>query len=134
MQCSRSGGDFPPDHSSLNLPEISGGAVVMNLTLSREILRALIAEVFREVLPQLDWPRERLALSEAEAAQAIGVGRHVLRDLRLRGLIEVPRIGKRVIYTRAKLLQAIDAIQPVAEKLPDHAHPTGISSSKGRRS
>ncbi len=52
---------------------------------------------------------DRLGFTESEAAQLIGVKPHVLRDLRLRGEIAVPQIGKRYIYSRellAKLLTA----------------------------
>jgi len=58
----------------------------------------------------VDWPNGRLALDEAEAARACGVGRHVLRDLRLAGKIKARKLGKKVIYTRTDLLIALGIV------------------------
>jgi hypothetical protein len=82
----------------------------MQLQFDPEELRRLIQEVVGEVLSTIDWPAGRLALTEAEAAQACGVGRHVLRDLRLAGILRGRRLGKRVIYTRDDLLAALNVI------------------------
>ena len=47
----------------------------------------------------------RLAFNEAEAAAAIGVARHVLRDARLRGEIKGSKPGKGIVYRRDELLR-----------------------------
>lgn len=74
-------------------------------------LRPMLETVVREILGLLDWPVGRLALTEPEAAQAIGVPRHVLRDARLAGELRGRRVGKRVIYTRQDLLEYLDRQQ-----------------------
>ena len=87
------------------------GPEVMAFSLSRELLREIIAEVIA-AMPHLDWPEGRLALTEAEAAAACGVSRHVLRDLRLAGHIRARKLGRRVLYTRGDLLAALDTSAP----------------------
>ena len=89
-------------------PQPLSGPAVVSVALSRDLIRELIAEVLTEVLPVLDWPVGRIALTEEEAAKAVGVSRHVLRDLRLGGSINAARLGKRVVYTRDCLLEAIN--------------------------
>ncbi|MBA3483360.1 MAG: helix-turn-helix domain-containing protein [Pirellulales bacterium] len=84
----------------------------MSMSLSRDLLRDLITEVLSEVLLVLNWPAGRLALTEAEAATACGVCRHVLRDLRLSGHIQARKLGRRVLYTRADLLAALEVAAP----------------------
>jgi hypothetical protein len=82
----------------------------MQLQFDPEELRKLIREVVGEVLATINWPTGRLALTEFEAAQACGVGRHVLRDLRLSGRIKGRKLGKKVLYTRDDLLGALDVV------------------------
>jgi hypothetical protein len=53
-------------------------------------------------------PADRLAYSEAEAADLLGVERHVLRDARLRGEIVAIRIGKEYRYAREVLLNFLN--------------------------
>lgn len=79
----------------------------MELHFDSEEMRDLIRQVVADVLSAIDWPEGRLALDEAEAARACGVGRHVLRDLRLDGKIQTRRLGKNIIYTRTDLLRAL---------------------------
>ena len=67
-------------------------------------LRPMVETVVREIFGLLDWPPGRLALTEPEAAQAIGVPRHVLRDARLTGELLGRRVGRRVVYTRSDLI------------------------------
>jgi len=67
----------------------------MNIEFNRDELRQLIREVAGEILQTIDWPVGRLALTELEAAEACGVGRHVLRDLRLAGKIHGRKLGKK---------------------------------------
>jgi hypothetical protein len=80
---------------------------MMRIALDEDELRPLIREVVAEVLQTVDWPEGRIALTEAEAAEACGVRRHVLRDLRLAGKITGRRLGKRIVYTRQDLLNAL---------------------------
>ena len=81
----------------------------MRLHFDSDEFRSLIREVVAETLSAIDWPEGRVALDEAEAATACGVGRHVLRDLRLAGKIEARKLGKKSVYTRADLLKALGA-------------------------
>ena len=71
-------------------------------------LRPVLESVVREILGLLDWPPGRLALTEPEAAQSIGVPRHVLRDARLSGELRGRRVGRRVVYTRLDLVAYLD--------------------------
>ncbi len=82
----------------------------MKVQFDQDDLRPLIREVMAEVLATCDWPQGRIALTEAEAASACGVNRHVLRDLRLAGKIMGRRLGKKVVYTRSDLLAALQAL------------------------
>jgi hypothetical protein len=79
----------------------------MNFTLDKAEMRELVREVVSATLATLDWPVGRVALTESEAAQACGVGRHVLRDLRIAGRIQARRLGRRIVYTREDLLRAL---------------------------
>ena len=99
--------------SSIQIPD-SGGShnpAAVQLTFDRTLLRELVEEVLREAFSALDWPAGRIALDEAEAAQACGVRRHVLRDLRLSGAIRAQKIGRKFVYTRADLLTALSTNQ-----------------------
>jgi hypothetical protein len=69
-------------------------------------LRRLIAEVLDERLGAVDreLPPGRLGFTEHEAAERLGIPRHVLRDCRRRGEIqETRRLGRRVWYSRETL-------------------------------
>lgn len=83
----------------------------VQLTFDRHILRVLVEDVLRETMGVLDWPAGRVALDEAEAAQACGVRRHVLRDMRLSGQIKAQKLGRKFVYTRADLLTALRSSQ-----------------------
>jgi hypothetical protein len=80
----------------------------MQITLDADDLRPLIQQVVAETLRELDTlgtpHSERLAYTEPEAAALLGVGRHVLRDCRLRGEVAGSKCGKRVVYRRADLI------------------------------
>jgi len=84
-------------------------SAVVSLLIDRDALRGLVAEVL-SAQPNIDWPGGRLALTEEEAATACGVGRHVLRDLRLDGQLPYRTLGRRIIYTRSDVLAALDSI------------------------
>lgn len=100
----------------------------MRFELDQAELSQLIRTVVRESLCELGWPAGRLALREHEAAAALGVARHVLRDMRLRGRIKGTRIGRTVVYSRDQVLAALSDANALASlpKMPD--------SARGRRS
>jgi len=81
----------------------------MQMHITRDELRPLVRAVVAEVLAELEARMVddgRLAFSEAEAADLLGIRPHVLRDARLRGEITACRIaGGRVRYTRHQLLE-----------------------------
>lgn len=82
----------------------------MKLEINKEELRPLIREIVAEALAELERHRaklgDRLAYSEAEAADALGLKQHVLRDARLRGEITATRIAAgRIRYSREDLLE-----------------------------
>lgn len=91
-----------------------GPSAVVSLLIDRDALRGLVAEVL-SAQPNVDWPSGRLALTEEEAATACGVGRHVLRDLRLDGQLPHRTLGRRIIYTRSDVLAALDSIASLAK-------------------
>jgi hypothetical protein len=76
----------------------------MQLTIDRAELRDLLAEVVTETLAALDYPAGRIALTEAEAAAAVGRPQHCLRDARLRGELAGSKAGKAWVYQRSDLL------------------------------
>jgi hypothetical protein len=83
--------------------------------LGADILRPLIAEVVREVLAVMERDRQslddgRLAYSEQEAAQLLGLAKHQLRDERLLGRIKAS-VGpcKRILYSRQDLLAYLES-------------------------
>jgi hypothetical protein len=70
----------------------------------RQLVKAVVAETIAELSSKLA-DDGRLAYSEAEAADQLGIKSHVLRDERLRGRVGHTRIaGGRVRYTRQDLL------------------------------
>lgn len=77
----------------------------MHLAIDPAELRELLTEVVTETLAALDFPAGRIALTEAEAAAAVGRPQHVLRDARLRGELTGSKGGKAWLYTRQGLLE-----------------------------
>jgi hypothetical protein len=79
----------------------------MQVQLSHDDLAPLVEQVVQATLQRLDADRARfngrLAYSEPEAAAALGVAPHVLRDARLRGLIRAVRLGKSYRYAADEL-------------------------------
>lgn len=80
----------------------------LSLAIDHDAFETLLDRVVTHTLSAIDWPPGRITLNELEAAAALGVKRHVLRDARLAGLIDSLRIGKRVCYRRSDLLAYID--------------------------
>ncbi len=84
-----------------------------SLELSPDELRPLVQTVVKEVLKELETRRQlvngKLAFSEAEAAEMIGLNSWQLRDLRLEGKITHCRIvGRRIRYTPKDLEDYLD--------------------------
>jgi hypothetical protein len=75
-------------------------------------LRPLIAQIVVVILEQLDADRaklsDRIGFTEPEAAAALGIQRHALRDARLRGEVQASRVGSRIVYRRDQLLALLD--------------------------
>ena len=84
----------------------------MQINLDESDLAPIIERTVAATLERLEADRAKLgghlALAEPDAAAAIGVARHVLRDARLRGEIKGSRIGKRVVYRRDELLEFLE--------------------------
>jgi hypothetical protein len=70
-------------------------------------LQPVIAAIVRETLEQVSAADKklngRLAYTEPEAAQLLGIERHNLRDARLRGELMGSRVGKRILYSTDEL-------------------------------
>lgn len=83
---------------------------MLKVHFTADDLRPLIQSVVNETIATLqaeqDRLGDRLAFSEPEAAKVLGLERHVLRDIRLRGEIEYCRIAnRRIAYERSALLK-----------------------------
>jgi hypothetical protein len=81
----------------------------LNLQVDPEALKPLIESIVAETLARLEAGRAqfdgKLAYSEPEAAQLLGLQPHQLRDERLRGRIRASQIvGRRVRYLREDLV------------------------------
>lgn len=72
-------------------------------------LRPLIAEAVRATLVEVQATEaklsDRLAFTESEAAQLLGIRPHVLGDMRRRNEISGRLAGKKIIYPRNELLR-----------------------------
>lgn len=79
----------------------------MAIRIYDDDLKELIRSVVIEVLGQINWPPGRVALTEIEAASAMGVPRHVLRDLRLQGKANARKLGRRYVYSQVDLLHLL---------------------------
>jgi len=82
----------------------------MQLTLDTNDLQPTIEQIVRVVLAETEPLRDklngRLALTEEEAAEMLGVRRNVLRDARLvRGEIKASQVGKQIVYSVDSLRQ-----------------------------
>jgi hypothetical protein len=79
----------------------------VRIELESTDLKPLVAAIVAEALQAIDSGGDgdgRLAYSEAEAAELLGIGRHVLRDVRLAGKITATKAGGRIAYERGELL------------------------------
>lgn len=79
----------------------------MRIELSPDDLRPLVQQVVAEVLADRPRSAERLAWTEAEAAELLGLARHQLRDRRLEGRVRPAKVGKSYLYSRQDLEQLL---------------------------
>jgi hypothetical protein len=77
-----------------------------------DALRPLVHLAVAEALDCMEEERAkfngRLAFTEPEAAVLMGVKPHVLRDCRRRGELQGAKVGSRIVYTRADLLEFLE--------------------------
>jgi hypothetical protein len=85
----------------------------MKIDFDIDDLRPIIERTVSETIAQLDAERRkvngRLGYTEPEAAAALGIQRHALRDARLRGEIAASKIGKRIVYSPGDLVALLVA-------------------------
>ena len=84
----------------------------VRIQFDREDLRPLVQLAVAEALGRLEEERAKfngqLAFPEPEAAVLLGVKPHVLRDCRRRGELQGAKVGSKIVYTRADLLDFLD--------------------------
>ena len=84
----------------------------LKIEFDREALRPLVQLAVAEALDRMEEERAkfkgRLAFTEPEAAVLLGVKPHVLRDCRRRGELQGAKVGSKIVYTRADLLDFLD--------------------------
>lgn len=78
----------------------------MEIRLDPQELKSIVAEVVAELADRFG--DDRLAFKEAEAAELIGVAKHVLRDERLKGRIQPGKSGRNWLYSRKMLLAYVE--------------------------
>ena len=85
---------------------------MMRFEFDVDTLRPVIEQVVAQTVAKLDVDHsrfdDRIAYTESEAAALLGVQPHVLRDLRRMGGIEASRLGKRIVYMRADLIEFLE--------------------------
>jgi hypothetical protein len=97
---------MPTDNGSTSDTQRPATTTGARLELDLDILKPLIKELVHEAVAQL---KDNLQVNErpyteAEAAEWLGVGVHVLRDERLRKRIKASRIAcRRIRYLRSDL-------------------------------
>lgn len=82
-----------------------------------DFLRPLVLEAMQQLAIQIGacnalFQQSRIGLTEAEAAAAIGVRNHVLRDCRLRGEIFGRKVGRGHVYSRDELFNFLNRPKP----------------------
>jgi hypothetical protein len=84
----------------------------LKIEFDREDLRPLVHLAVAEALDRMEEERAkfngRLAFPEPEAAVLLGVRPHVLRDCRRRGELQGAKVGSKIVYTRADLLDFLE--------------------------
>jgi hypothetical protein len=93
-------------------PDVAEMENVMKIVIDENELRPLVEQVVTQAVERLERDRarigDRIALGEAEAATMLGVPRHVLRDMRLRGEVVAGKLGRRIVYSREQLLVLLE--------------------------
>ncbi|MBT6155800.1 MAG: helix-turn-helix domain-containing protein [Planctomycetaceae bacterium] len=79
----------------------------MKVLIERDDLKPVVAEVVTEVMERFS-NDDRISYTEPEAAELIGVKRHVLRDERLKGRVRHGKVGNKIVYTRRQLLEFVE--------------------------
>ena len=84
----------------------------LQIQFDEDALRPLVHLAVAEALDRMEEERAkfngRLAFTEQEAAVLLGVKPHVLRDCRRRGELQGAKVGSKIVYTRADLLDFLD--------------------------
>ena len=84
----------------------------LQIQFDEDALRPLVHLAVAEALDRMEEERAkfngRLAFTEPEAAVLLGVKPHVLRDCRRRGELQGAKVGSKIVYTRADLLDFLD--------------------------
>jgi hypothetical protein len=85
-----------------------GTSIQFDLQDLRPLVRLAVVEALNALEEERAKLNGRLAFTEPEAAALVGVKSHVLRDCRRRGELAGAKIGSRVVYTRADLLEFLE--------------------------
>lgn len=81
---------------------------MIKIEFSADDLRPLVTSVVADVLAAAErLPADRLGYNEAEAASLLGLAKHQLRDLRLRGEAKATKLGKGWVYARTELMRLL---------------------------
>ena len=91
---------------------VNGVADMLKIEVDETALRPIVKLAVAEALDRMEAERAklqgRLAFTEPEAAVLLGVKPHVLRDCRRRGELQGAKVGSKIVYTRADLLDFLD--------------------------
>ena len=86
--------------------------MALKLDIDVDELRPLVHLAVAEAMARMEEERARfhgrLAFTEPEAAVLLGVKPHVLRDCRRRGELDGAKVGSKIVYTRADLLEFLE--------------------------
>ena len=84
----------------------------VQIQFDQDALRPLVHLAVAEALDRMEEERAklsgRLAFTEPEAAALLGVKPYVLRDCRRRGELQGAKVGSKIVYTRADLLEFLE--------------------------
>jgi hypothetical protein len=84
----------------------------VTIQFDQDELRPLVQLAVAEALDRMEEERAklngRLAFTEPEAAVLLGVKPHVLRDCRRRGELQGAKVGSKIVYTRADLIDFLE--------------------------
>jgi hypothetical protein len=84
----------------------------LRIEFDRDTLQPLVEMAVAEAMERMEAERAklngRLAFTEPEAAALVAVRPHVLRDCRRRGELQGSKVGSRIVYTRADLIEFLD--------------------------